>query len=362
MTPLSKSSASTLKDAWYCAGWSHELRYPRILGRKLLNRQLALFRDQQGRLHALDAACPHRGADLSLGHLVEGHIQCPLHGWRFDDTGKCVCIPSQLPEVKIPPGAMASTYRVVERQGIIWIWMGAVRDPMPAPPHQDVWEASPARHRHFLPPQLWRCSFFNAVENAIDNTHLPFLHAGLLGPNQQQLYPTQNLVVDEDLRGFRGEDSPESPWGFPRSRQIFDGVLERVVAAWMGMNEIRREYYRFDLGGSLSFYVEWDSGTWDVLAGHWTPSDSFHSWYFGMSIRTRATHWVGDIFQKWFGKKLSLQDKLGVERLLSNEPDNLPSTVSVVGDEPALTFRRIHNYHVNHQQGDGLAASSTNWV
>jgi phenylpropionate dioxygenase-like ring-hydroxylating dioxygenase large terminal subunit len=348
-----------LEDAWYCAAWSHELRYPVILSRKLLDRRIALFRDQQGRAQALDAVCPHRGADLSLGRLVEGHIQCPLHGWRFDDAGKCVCVPSQPAEAKIPPGAVVSAYRLAERQGIVWIWIGAVRDPIPDPPHQDVWQASPERRRHFLPPQLWRCSFVNAVENAIDNTHLPFLHAGLLGSNQPQLYPAQKLVVDADLRGFRGEDSPESPWGYPRTRKIFDGVAERVVAAWLGMKAIRREYYRFDLGGTLSFYIEWDAGTWDVLVGHWTPSDSSHTWYFGASIRTRATHWAGDIFQKWFGRNLSREDKLGVERMLSNEPDILPLPVSVAGDEPALTFRRIHSHHINQQQRQGLAADAT---
>jgi hypothetical protein len=45
--------------------------------------------------------------------------------------------------------------------------------------------------------------------------------------------------------------------------------------------------------------------------------------------------------------------------MLSNEPDILPLPVSVAGDEPALTFRRIHSHHINQQQRQGLAADAT---
>jgi len=359
MPQISKSSASMLEDAWYCAAWSHELRYPRILGRKILNRRIALFRDNEGRVNSIDAVCPHRGADLSLGRLVESHVQCPLHGWQFDGAGKCVSVPSQPAGVKIPPRAIVPSYLVVERQGVIWIWLGAVRESMPDPPHYDVWEETPERHRHFSRPELWRCSFVNAVENAIDVTHVPFVHIRSLGSNQQRLHPTQQLVIDRDLRGFFGKNCPESPWGTFETRKIFDDLIGRIVTALLGMTTIRREYYRFDLGGSLFFYIEWETGTWDVLVAHSTPSDSFHTWFFGASIRTRATHWVGNICQKWFMKALVQEDKSEVERMLSNEPDSFPSPVSVVGDEAMLTFRRIHNHHVNLQERQSTGTTGT---
>lgn len=43
-----------------------------------------------GRLYALDEACPHRGGPLSEGDL-DGHLlHCPLHAWPFDvRTGAC---------------------------------------------------------------------------------------------------------------------------------------------------------------------------------------------------------------------------------------------------------------------------------
>lgn len=43
-----------------------------------------------GEFHALDDACPHKGAPLGAGTLHDGVVFCPLHGWAFDArTGAC---------------------------------------------------------------------------------------------------------------------------------------------------------------------------------------------------------------------------------------------------------------------------------
>ena len=40
-------------------------------------------------LFAMQRLCPHRGADLSYGAVVRGHLICAHHGWRFSTaTGK----------------------------------------------------------------------------------------------------------------------------------------------------------------------------------------------------------------------------------------------------------------------------------
>lgn len=50
---------------------------------------LALVNDE-GRIRALDDACPHQGASLGQGTVVRGNLICPLHSWVFDiDTGAC---------------------------------------------------------------------------------------------------------------------------------------------------------------------------------------------------------------------------------------------------------------------------------
>ncbi len=55
------------------------------------DRTIAVFRQRDGRLFALDNACPHRNGPLADGIIGAGKVICPLHGWRFDlETGRCV--------------------------------------------------------------------------------------------------------------------------------------------------------------------------------------------------------------------------------------------------------------------------------
>ena len=56
-------------------------------------RRVALF-SHAGAWYAIDAVCPHQGADLALGEIEELSdgpcVSCPRHGWTFDlATGFC---------------------------------------------------------------------------------------------------------------------------------------------------------------------------------------------------------------------------------------------------------------------------------
>ena len=50
---------------------------------ELEGQRVALFH-HEGRVHALDDACPHQGASLGDGVLSGGDVTCPFHSWHFD--------------------------------------------------------------------------------------------------------------------------------------------------------------------------------------------------------------------------------------------------------------------------------------
>jgi nitrite reductase (NADH) small subunit len=52
-------------------------------------QSIALFRDGED-IFALRDECPHKGGPLSQGWVDNGHVFCPLHGWKFElRTGEC---------------------------------------------------------------------------------------------------------------------------------------------------------------------------------------------------------------------------------------------------------------------------------
>lgn len=45
--------------------------------------KIAVFRQRDGSIFAIDAACPHRAGPLADGLAGSGIVVCPLHAYRF---------------------------------------------------------------------------------------------------------------------------------------------------------------------------------------------------------------------------------------------------------------------------------------
>ena len=61
---------------------------PPLGGRVLMlaGREVALLRNEDGEIFALDNRCPHKGGPLAEGTVTGRTVHCPLHGWRIDLT------------------------------------------------------------------------------------------------------------------------------------------------------------------------------------------------------------------------------------------------------------------------------------
>lgn len=110
-----------LYNQWYVAGWSADLAPGDRIARKFLNRPIVLWRSEAGKAYAMDDRCAHRAMALSAGPVVGDAIRCPYHGMEYGGDGRCTHIPAQ---DKIPDVARVRAYPLIERQGLLWIWMG----------------------------------------------------------------------------------------------------------------------------------------------------------------------------------------------------------------------------------------------
>src|SRR4051812_8244102 len=81
-----------LLNQWYLVCRSSEVgAKPIRLVR--LNREIALWRDAQGKVNAVEDFCPHRGARFSMGHVVPEGLACAYHGLTVDGAGVVKAVP-----------------------------------------------------------------------------------------------------------------------------------------------------------------------------------------------------------------------------------------------------------------------------
>lgn len=347
-------------QAWYVAGWSNEFNDQKPLKRKILGEEIVFFRNTNGDIVALEAMCPHRGADLSIGCIVNGNIQCPFHGWQFDSNGKCVVVPSQTSSQKIPSKAVVKSYHVIDKQGIIWIWGGDL-DPDFQPPYYEFLDPDFGLGMRRVQdiPRLANGPFLSVVENAIDNTHPPFIHLGTLA-GEPLIVADQVIRFDEDMRGFWGQLDPKNT--VHDSVEGTEGILG-ISRRLMNITKLNREesYFRFDLGGVVYFYDKFLSGHEQVALFMATPADDTHTWFFGEHIRSFAKNTLVDFMIKKWAKKLNDEDMEHVELMLSSKKiHGIDNPVSVVADRPALAFRKIFFKNLNQENRDSFSLQNSN--
>ena len=167
------SAGAVLRRYWQPAALSVELDGSRpVVPVTLLGERLVLFRDSGGQLGLIARHCPHRGADLCYGRLEENGLRCPFHGWHFDASGQCVEQPGEPEGSRMHENIRTTAYPVIERNGIIFAYMG----PSAAPPlPQFDCFAAPDSHV-FAFKGRWECNWLQALEVGIDPAHASFLH------------------------------------------------------------------------------------------------------------------------------------------------------------------------------------------
>lgn len=190
-----------LKNCWYVAAWDHELIDGKMLPRTILEEPVLLYKSESGKIVALEDRCCHRGVPLHLGRREGDCVRCMYHGLKFDATGKCIQIPGQ---EMIPPKLGVKSYPVVEKDHVVWIWMG---DPAKADP-ADIIDFPFLRDPQWkgIPDYLhYDANWLLIVDNLADFAHLAFVHTNTLGGSEEYAYVTKPVAIERMSNGFRVE-------------------------------------------------------------------------------------------------------------------------------------------------------------
>ena len=196
---LELTALTPVRPYWHPCAASDDIG-ERPVGVTLLGEEIVLFRSN-GKIVAFSDLCVHRGTRLSLGWVTDdGCLQCPYHGWTYDNSGKCVFIPSQPADnQRIPSKARAITFRAKEQYGLVWVALDEPEFPIPEYPEYD----DPDYHTWSKYYGGWNASPGRLCENSLDVAHLDFAHPGLLGdpddPKSSVIQPYETRVDDRSV-------------------------------------------------------------------------------------------------------------------------------------------------------------------
>ena len=172
-----------LAEGWHPIAYSNELKN-KPLAVTLMDKLLVLFRSSTG-VTLLEDRCPHRNVPLSVGKVIEGTIECPYHGWRFNGLGQCTKVPGSHECVK----ANAKSFAVREEGELIWACLADKPGEIPTLPpeisdssYDSFWWQIPASES----------SVADVIENVLDPIHPYFMHPGLVRPRRDP----QNVEID----------------------------------------------------------------------------------------------------------------------------------------------------------------------
>jgi nitrite reductase/ring-hydroxylating ferredoxin subunit len=226
---------SAFPFGWYRAAYSEDVGPGELRPVRYLNRDLVVWRGEDGAAHVMDAYCPHLGAHLGYGGRVQGcEIVCPFHWWQFDGNGVNTKIPydgSRNAAAKIP------SYPTVDRNGFVLFWYHPRGEaPLWEIPELEVCsDAGWTDYDHYRWPM--RAPWQEFAENGPDYVHLRTVHGSVDIPEVETyeldgyLTKLRAKVNFDTPRGAQAGRIDTDGWGPGFSIARFSGIIDAYFVA-----------------------------------------------------------------------------------------------------------------------------------
>jgi phenylpropionate dioxygenase-like ring-hydroxylating dioxygenase large terminal subunit len=197
-------------DYWYAVEYDHAVHKEQVVEVEFWKTSIALYRDINGQMQALENRCAHRQLKLSLGQVDRCNLVCSYHGWAYNGEGKLVHIPHELFDRSMP-SCQLRTYPVQVRYGLIWIFPG---DPLLAKQRKipDIAELEGKDPWACVPLDFtWKAHHSMIIDNVSDFTHAylhrkfrPFTDAKLTKCEQQgdRVFVSYETLIGGGLSGL----------------------------------------------------------------------------------------------------------------------------------------------------------------
>ena len=234
---------------------------------ELFSEKMVAFRDTQGRLGLIDEFCAHRGVSLWFGRNEENGLRCPYHGWKFDIKGQCIEVPSE-PTSGYCDRIKLKSYPMIERGGVIWVYMGPADKQPPFPEYEF---ATVPAEQSYMSKRYQECNWLQALEGGIDSSHVSFLHSG-------------SLNTDPLFKGAKGNQ-----YNLNDLSPVFE-VVEATGGLYIGARrnaEDDQYYWRITPWVMPNYTVVPPRGDHPVHGHFWVPINDHACWAWSFDYRPK---------------------------------------------------------------------------
>lgn len=210
-----------LLGQWYLAACSVQVRHNSPYGVKIAGEQVVLWRGADGLVRCVEDFCPHRGAKLSLGVVMDKDLSCRYHGVTVDGTGAIVRVPA-MPGCALEGRRPLRDYKVREVADAIFIYVPSVEVPE-APEPVFPYELTEPSWQRFVCSVRWDVNHRLIVENVADPMHGVYLHADsfTLAYGAKQ----DTLKLERTDTGFSVSRVAQQGVNFDRADFVFENGL-----------------------------------------------------------------------------------------------------------------------------------------
>jgi len=295
-------------EGWFQIGWSAAVRPGSVQHVRHFGRDFALFRGEDGALGLLEDVCPHLGARFTVGGCVRGNaVRCPYHGWEFDRTGACTRIDYAK---KIPKKAHATSFSVVERYGMIFMFRNEAGEA--ATYDLPTIEDFDPRDYLALQPYTFRARIHgqDLLENSVDRAHFYEVH---------------------------GHTLPVTEWSM-------DGNTMRISHASsvrrMGMTmHARQEFHLIEPGFQYNRFPVLPLGAQALVFSSIVPEDEEHTInYLGVFVRRGKVPGISQLIKRFIAWQMI--DTYQEDRQIWENKVFKERPVLCDGDGPIMRYRQ----------------------
>ena len=172
---------------WFPVARSRAVKTGKLHPVNFAGEPIVLLRKSSGEVFALEDRCAHRQVPLHIGVVEDDCIKCAYHGWKYNQTGKCVGVP-YLEKCSLRPNNVRN-FPCREAYGLIFIYPGDI-DQLGSTTFPEIPSATDPHYKTRYLDRLVQCHFTFMHENLMDMNH-QFLHRRFMGGIKTTLIDTR---------------------------------------------------------------------------------------------------------------------------------------------------------------------------